>query len=147
MKRTPCLANAAKDSHDRFANIEINYLLKRIEEYVGLAILASGNRTKIDSAFSRRFHFLISIRPRRKARPPEMTPDLEYPGVLVQEVPTCVRASVWDSAYCSSARARQKAEPATPSKPTPRRTRGRSLSAYARLGSTLTISGERNVPK
>ena len=59
-----------KDSHDRFANIEINYLLKRIEEYVGLAILASGNRTKIDSAFSRRFHFLISIRPRRKARPP-----------------------------------------------------------------------------
>ena len=37
-----------------------------------------------------------------------MTPDLEYPGVLVQEVPTCVRASVLDSAYCSSARARQK---------------------------------------
>ena len=59
-----------KDSHDRFANIEINYLLKRIEEYVGLAILASGNRTKIDSAFSRRFHFVISIRPRRKARSP-----------------------------------------------------------------------------
>jgi hypothetical protein len=59
-----------KDSHDRFANIEINYLLKRIEEYVGLAILASGNRTKIDSAFSRRFHFVISIRARRKARRP-----------------------------------------------------------------------------
>jgi hypothetical protein len=35
-----------KDSHDRFANVEINYLLKRIEEYVGLAILVSGNRTK-----------------------------------------------------------------------------------------------------
>jgi SpoVK/Ycf46/Vps4 family AAA+-type ATPase len=55
-----------KDSHDRYANIEINYLLKRIEEYVGLAILASGKRTKIDNAFSRRFHFVISIRPRRK---------------------------------------------------------------------------------
>jgi SpoVK/Ycf46/Vps4 family AAA+-type ATPase len=61
--------SVVKDSHDRFANIEVNYLLKRIEEYVGLAILASGNRTKIDSAFSRRFHFVISIRPRRKARP------------------------------------------------------------------------------
>jgi len=59
-----------KDSHDRYTNVEINYLLKRIEEYVGLAILASGKSTKIDSGFSRRFHFVISIRPRRKARPP-----------------------------------------------------------------------------
>src|SRR5213594_1197827 len=43
-------------------------LTGRIEKYVGLAILASGNRTKIASGFSRRFHFVISIRPRRKAR-------------------------------------------------------------------------------
>ena len=57
-----------KDSHDRYANIGINYLLQRIEEYAGLAILATGNRTKIDNAFSRRFHFVIRVPPRRKAR-------------------------------------------------------------------------------
>lgn len=56
------------DSHDRYANIEIDYLLQRIEEDAGLAILATGARTKIDKAFSRRFHFVISIPPRRKAR-------------------------------------------------------------------------------
>jgi hypothetical protein len=57
-----------KDSHDRYANIEINYLLDRIEEYAGLAILATGNRTEIDNAFSRRFHFVIRVPPRRKPR-------------------------------------------------------------------------------
>jgi len=56
------------DSHDRYANVEINYFLQRIEEYAGLAILATGNRTKIDNAFSRRFDFLIRIPPRRKSR-------------------------------------------------------------------------------
>jgi SpoVK/Ycf46/Vps4 family AAA+-type ATPase len=57
-----------KDSHDRYANIELNYLLQRIEEYAGLAILATGNRMKIDNAFSRQFHFVIRVPPRRKAR-------------------------------------------------------------------------------
>ena len=56
------------DSHDRYANIEINYLLKRIEEYAGLAILATNKRTRIDNAFSRRFHFVIRVPPRRKPR-------------------------------------------------------------------------------
>jgi AAA+ superfamily predicted ATPase len=42
------------DSHDRYANIEINYLLKGIEEYAGVAILATSKRAKIDNAFSRR---------------------------------------------------------------------------------------------
>jgi len=56
------------DSHDRYANIEINYLLQRIEEYAGLAILATGKRTKIDNAFSRRFDFVIRVPPRRKPR-------------------------------------------------------------------------------
>src|SRR5437870_2252617 len=56
-----------KDGHDRYANIEIDYLLERIEDYAGLAILATGNRTKIDNAFSRRFHFVISMPLRREA--------------------------------------------------------------------------------
>ncbi len=57
-----------KDSHDRYANIELNYLLQRIEDYAGLAILTTGNRNKIDNAFSRRFHFVICVPQRRKAR-------------------------------------------------------------------------------
>ena len=56
-----------KDSHDRYANIELNYLLQRIGEYAGLAILATGNRTKIDNAFPRRFDFVISIRTTKSA--------------------------------------------------------------------------------
>jgi hypothetical protein len=54
------------DSHDRYANIEINYLLKRIEEYAGVAILATGKSANIDSAFLRRFHFVIRVPRRRK---------------------------------------------------------------------------------
>lgn len=57
-----------KDSHDRYANIEINYLLQKIEKYDGVAILAAGNRTKIDNALSRWFHFVIRVPPRRKPR-------------------------------------------------------------------------------
>ena len=56
------------DSHDRYANIEINYLLKRIEEYAGVAILATSKRTGSDNALSRRFHFVICVPPRRKPR-------------------------------------------------------------------------------
>ena len=43
-----------KDAHDRFANIEVNYLLKRIEEYEGIVILATNNPKKIAAAFQRR---------------------------------------------------------------------------------------------
>ena len=57
-----------KDDHDRYANIEINYLLQGIEEHAGLAILAAGNRAKIENALSRRFHFVIFVPPRKKAR-------------------------------------------------------------------------------
>ena len=63
-----CKRTNVKDGHDRYANIEIDYLLERIEDYAGLAILATGNRTKIDNAFSRRFHFVISMPLRRKPR-------------------------------------------------------------------------------
>ena len=56
------------DSHDRYANIEINYLLQRIEEYAGVAILATGKSANIDKTFLRRFHFVICVPPRRKSR-------------------------------------------------------------------------------
>ncbi|MEM6353283.1 MAG: ATP-binding protein, partial [Cyanobacteria bacterium P01_D01_bin.14] len=50
-----------RDSHDRYANIEINYLLQRIEAYRGLAILATNMKSALDSAFMRRLRFVISF--------------------------------------------------------------------------------------
>ena len=51
-----------KDSHDRYANIEINYLLQRIESYRGLAILATNMRSALDTAFMRRIRFIVEFR-------------------------------------------------------------------------------------
>jgi SpoVK/Ycf46/Vps4 family AAA+-type ATPase len=50
-----------KDSHDRFANIEIDYLLQRIEQYDGIAILATNRRNDLDSAFLRRLRFVVDF--------------------------------------------------------------------------------------
>jgi hypothetical protein len=50
-----------KDSHDRYANIEINYLLQRIESYRGLAILATNMKSALDSAFLRRLRFIVNF--------------------------------------------------------------------------------------
>ncbi|HWU87960.1 MAG TPA: AAA family ATPase [Kofleriaceae bacterium] len=48
-----------KDSHDRYANIEINYLLQRMEAFSGLAILATNMRGALDLAFMRRLRFIV----------------------------------------------------------------------------------------
>jgi len=50
-----------KDSHDRYANIEVNYLLQRMEDYRGLAILATNRKSALDSAFLRRLRFLVDF--------------------------------------------------------------------------------------
>ncbi|MCD5341557.1 AAA family ATPase [Arthrobacter sp. AK04] len=50
-----------KDSHDRYANIEINYLLQRLEGYRGLAILATNRKSSMDTAFLRRLRFIVSF--------------------------------------------------------------------------------------
>src|SRR5262249_18347859 len=50
-----------KDSHDRYANIEINYLLQRMEAYRGVAILATNMRSALDTAFMRRLRFIVSF--------------------------------------------------------------------------------------
>src|SRR4029077_7397773 len=47
------------DSHDRFANQEISFLLQRIEEFDGVVILASNIKENIDDAFVRRFHSVV----------------------------------------------------------------------------------------
>jgi hypothetical protein len=50
-----------KDSHDRYANIEVNYLLQRMEAYRGLAILATNLKTALDTAFLRRLRFIVTF--------------------------------------------------------------------------------------
>ncbi|GAB4569843.1 MAG: ATP-binding protein [Anaerolineae bacterium] len=50
-----------KDAHDRYANIEINYLLQKIEEYEGIVILASNFQKNIDEAFTRRMRFIVEF--------------------------------------------------------------------------------------
>jgi SpoVK/Ycf46/Vps4 family AAA+-type ATPase len=50
-----------KDSHDRYANIEVSYLLARIEDYRGVAILASNLRHALDDAFLRRLRFIVTF--------------------------------------------------------------------------------------
>ncbi|MGL4648962.1 MAG: ATP-binding protein [Caldilineaceae bacterium] len=51
-----------RDSHDRYANIEVNYLLQRLEAYQGLAILATNMKSGLDSAFMRRLRITITFR-------------------------------------------------------------------------------------
>lgn len=48
-----------KDAHDRYANQEVSFLLQRIEDFDGVAILASNRRENLDEAFARRFESII----------------------------------------------------------------------------------------
>ncbi|MBK9745610.1 MAG: ATP-binding protein [Chloroflexi bacterium] len=57
-----------KDAHDRYANIEVAYLLQRIENYDGTVILASNFRHNLDDAFTRRLDFILEF----------PVPDAEY---------------------------------------------------------------------
>jgi SpoVK/Ycf46/Vps4 family AAA+-type ATPase len=50
-----------KDAHDRYANIEVNFLLQRLDEYEGVAILASNLAQNIDEAFARRLQFTVEF--------------------------------------------------------------------------------------
>lgn len=47
------------DSHDRYANQEVSYLLQRVEEYGGLVILATNLKSNLDDAFTRRFQTIV----------------------------------------------------------------------------------------
>jgi hypothetical protein len=66
-----------KDSHDRYANIEINYLLQRMEGYRGLAILATNRKSALDAAFVRRLRFIV---------------DFPFPGAAA-------RRRIWERAF------------------------------------------------
>lgn len=76
------------DGRDRYANVEINYLLQRIEAFQGLAILATNRRNALDEAFLRRLRFVVAfpfperaerLRLWQKAFPKEMpVEDIDY---------------------------------------------------------------------
>jgi ATP-dependent 26S proteasome regulatory subunit len=65
-----------RDSHDRYANIEVNYLLQRMEEYRGLAILCTNRRAALDRAFLRRLRFVVEF----------PFPDCEHRRLIWQKV-------------------------------------------------------------
>ena len=50
-----------KDSHDRYANLEVSYLLMRMEAYRGLAILTTNMKQALDTAFMRRIRFVVDF--------------------------------------------------------------------------------------
>ena len=50
-----------KDSHDRYANIEVSYLLQRMEAYRGLAVLTTNMKNALDAAFLRRIRFIVQF--------------------------------------------------------------------------------------
>jgi SpoVK/Ycf46/Vps4 family AAA+-type ATPase len=76
------------DAHDRYANVEVNYLLQRVEEHDGTVLLTTNLESNIDDAFRRRIHVSVEFPfPGRQSRTaiwrrsfPEATPvgDLDY---------------------------------------------------------------------
>ncbi|HEX6293485.1 MAG TPA: ATP-binding protein [Herpetosiphonaceae bacterium] len=84
-----------KDAHDRYANIEVGYLLQKMEEYDGIVILATNLRKNMDDAFVRRLHVAIDfpfpeepdrLRIWQKAFPPEapLAEDVDLPFLARQ---------------------------------------------------------------
>jgi hypothetical protein len=105
-----------KDAHDRYANIEVNYLLQRMEDYRGIAILATNQRNAIDPAFLRRLRFVItfpfpSLVERRalwqRAFPPG-TPTSELDLDRLAELPAnggVIRNISLNAAFCAAGQA------------------------------------------
>ncbi len=73
-----------KDAHDRYANLEISYLLERMERFKGIAILATNRKKDLDEAFLRRLRFIIDFPPPRIEQRKE---------IWLQVVPETVDAS------------------------------------------------------
>jgi hypothetical protein len=74
-----------KDSHDRYANIEISYLLQRMEEFDGLAILATNMKSAIDPAFMRRLRFVVDF-PFPNAQDRRLIWQQAFPSRLAREL-------------------------------------------------------------
>ncbi|NCT83781.1 MAG: ATP-binding protein [Comamonadaceae bacterium] len=53
--------SGVKDSHDRYANIEVSHLLQRVESYGGWVVLATSGRQNLDAAFLRRLRHVVDL--------------------------------------------------------------------------------------
>jgi hypothetical protein len=73
-----------KDSHDRYANIEVSYLLQRMEAYRGLAILTTNLKDGVDPAFLRRLRFVVNF-PFPDAQAREAIWRLIFPSAVPRE--------------------------------------------------------------
>jgi AAA+ superfamily predicted ATPase len=104
-----------KDSHDRYANIEVAYLLQKLEAHDGVVVLATNIRRNIDDAFSRRLHYVVDFpqpdatdreRLWRGMFPPESpVGDLDY-GLIAREFELCggdIRNVVLEAAFLAAA--------------------------------------------
>jgi len=54
-----------KDTHDRYANLEVNYLLQRVENYNGIVILSTRHSNTIDEALIRRMRYVVKFQSSR----------------------------------------------------------------------------------
>jgi SpoVK/Ycf46/Vps4 family AAA+-type ATPase len=105
-----------KDAHDRYANIEISYLLQRMEMYDGVTILATNLRANLDEAFTRRLQFAVDFPfPEKEDRlriwqtlfPPDVPhdPDLDF-GLLAHRFKLAggnIRNIIVSAAYLAAA--------------------------------------------
>lgn len=83
-----------KDSHDRFANIEIGYLLQRIEAFPGLVILSTNMKSALDAAFTRRIRFIIDFPfPGQVQRKHQLQFNLRDPGDTPYKLQRAVKES------------------------------------------------------
>ncbi|NES77318.1 MULTISPECIES: ATP-binding protein [unclassified Okeania] len=71
-----------RDSHDRYANIEIGYLLQKMEEYEGISILTTNLRQNLDEAFVRRLAFTVHF-----PSPDEASRRQIWEGIWTEEIP------------------------------------------------------------
>jgi SpoVK/Ycf46/Vps4 family AAA+-type ATPase len=108
-----------KDAHDRYANIEVNFLLQRVEQYQGVVILASNLQRNLDEAFLRRMYdvveFLFPDPPLRERmwrnhvpREAERDPDIDFPFLASQFKVTggSIKNIVLDAAFRAAATGR-----------------------------------------
>ncbi len=95
-----------KDSHDRYANIEVGYLLQRMEAFQGLAVLTTNLKSSMDKSFQRRLRFtrdfsFSGCRPAAGHLEPDFSGADSDPGI---GIPRSCRSSMWREAIFAISR-------------------------------------------
>ena len=134
-----------RDAHDRYANIEIAYLLQRMETFDGLAMLATNLRSNLDDAFTRRLDIIIDF-----PLPDEAARLALWQRCLLRRVPSRT-ISTWTSAprsfALSGGNIRSAATTAAylaagPDRRSARRVTSAIQQEYRKLGRLLPTNGQ-----